>query len=42
MKMAKQRLESYSVDDFVRVADRIASGRGRPTDADPKDRQIEL
>lgn len=38
----KTKLESYSVDDFVRVADRIASGRERPVNADPKDRQIEL
>lgn len=42
MTMTKPRLETYSVDDFVRVADRIASGRGRPADADPKDRKIEL
>lgn len=42
MNISNVRFDRYSADAFVRVADRVASGKRRPEDSPPEDREIEL
>ncbi len=42
MNVTKPNFQSYTAQDFVRIAERIASGAPRERGADPKDREIEL